>query len=426
MTQLTPGQPGIAGKPGRFVHSLAAALDYVLGHRGNPPSDNFKGAPRALPPHGTKCNLLYPQPFPVQCIAPGDVIRDVENLWLVTGGGDFDKMEVRLNSHLERIRLQEHAPVNAPGALFHSIWNAANDCRAQVVLLDVSPALGNTNQNLLLHCDYFLTPCEANKLSEKNLTSIPATFRDWYKQYAGGNPRTAIRDISRGIPYTEDIREVNRDAELPLPDIEPKFIGIILSRVDVNPKCKLNAWPQRLKDKEHCPTFCQTGQLCLMGPADKTPPCRRGTHPCNGRHMNLQRETVRNRQQGNRAAQLHEASMQVARKLFRGGQGGSHIDADPVPPAPPEGAPPEGTPPEGPPLRFGRRIKEDIDYLPRPGGGFSIPVDGTHFTNHPQHANTDNSDLFTQLWEDPLAFGDWCHKSAKSYVSKRPCSQYPY
>jgi cellulose biosynthesis protein BcsQ len=214
MTQLTPGQPGIAGKPGRFVHSLAAALDYVLGHRGNPPSDNFKGAPRALPPHGTKCNLLYPQPFPVQCIAPGDVIRDVENLWLVTGGGDFDKMEVRLNSHLERIRLQEHAPVNAPGALFHSIWNAANDCRAQVVLLDVSPALGNTNQNLLLHCDYFLTPCEANKLSEKNLTSIPATFRDWYKQYAGGNPRTAIRDISRGIPYTEDIREASFSAVL--------------------------------------------------------------------------------------------------------------------------------------------------------------------------------------------------------------------
>jgi hypothetical protein len=128
----------------------------------------------------------------------------------------------------------QHPKRNCLGALFHAIWNAGHSIDAEVILLDLSPALGLTNQVTILHADYFLVPCEVNKLSEKNLRSMGPLIESWYKTYqhggmAGGS-RIGYRDVTRGL--TNNLFPV-RTAELPLPDIAPQFLGIVLSKYDI-------------------------------------------------------------------------------------------------------------------------------------------------------------------------------------------------
>lgn len=124
---------------------------------------------------------------------------------------------------------------NCAGALFHAIWNAGFSVNAEVILLDLSPALAVTTEVTILHADYFLVPCEVNKLSEKNLRSMGPLIESWYKKYqfggemAGG--RIGIRDVTRGL--TNNLVPM-RSAELPLPDIAPKFLGIVLGKYDIH------------------------------------------------------------------------------------------------------------------------------------------------------------------------------------------------
>ena len=90
-------------------------------------------------------------------------------------------------------------------------------------------------QRSVMHSDYFLTPCENNRLSEKNLLALARHIRTWYKIFAHQAPRdrNSIRDYSRGLTAQQIPR---RKAHLPLPDIEPKFLGIVLNKYEISKK----------------------------------------------------------------------------------------------------------------------------------------------------------------------------------------------
>ncbi len=70
---------------------------------------------------------------------------------------------------------------------------------ADVVLYDLSPALGVTTELTLMHCDYFIVPCEINKLCEKNVSSIPDIFKKWYHDACGVCPLFVLALIMRGV-----------------------------------------------------------------------------------------------------------------------------------------------------------------------------------------------------------------------------------
>ena len=179
----------------------------------------------------TRCNLLVPYAFPV-----GDAAAGNRSLWLIQGGSRFEEMERKLSEEFESAGNR-----NAPGCLFHAIWNSAKRVNAEFILLDCSPALGRTNQTLVCHCDYFIAPCTVDKLCEKNLVSIPETFQEWYRDFQEDGKRayaySGFRQISRG--QTRDGPAA--DAELPLPEIEPKFLGIIMNKYDVAARANLGA-----------------------------------------------------------------------------------------------------------------------------------------------------------------------------------------
>jgi hypothetical protein len=60
------------------------------------------------------------------------------------------------------------------------VTHLVSQVKADVVLYDLPPALGVTTELTLMHCDYFIVPCEINKLCEKNVASIPDIFKKWY------------------------------------------------------------------------------------------------------------------------------------------------------------------------------------------------------------------------------------------------------
>jgi len=190
------------------------------------------GKPR--PTIRNNCNpnaLLVPYAFPVRA-GDGTV---VPNLFHVQGGLDFDEAEAQIHARMKRA--EEH--INIPGALFHAIWNAGKKCNsgagADAILLDLSSALGTTTELSVMHSHYVIVPCENNRLSENHLVSLPRHIKDWYLKYGHTAPthRTGLRDFSRGLTLN---CKPNRHATLPLPDIEPKFLGIILNKYEVGRK----------------------------------------------------------------------------------------------------------------------------------------------------------------------------------------------
>ena len=68
----------------------------------------------------------------------------VSGLFHVQGGLEFDEVEAVI--HRKLYLRNSEGNVNVPGAMFHSIWNAGFKCNADVILLDLSPALGTTTE----------------------------------------------------------------------------------------------------------------------------------------------------------------------------------------------------------------------------------------------------------------------------------------
>jgi cellulose biosynthesis protein BcsQ len=102
---------------------------------------------------------------------------------------------------------------NLPGAIRFLLETTAADCKADYVLVDMSPSLGPLNQNLLTTSDYFLVPLHPDYFSSMALTSLAATLPRW-KVWA---------DTAYGI-------EALRQADYPFQQPHSTFIGAIVQK----------------------------------------------------------------------------------------------------------------------------------------------------------------------------------------------------
>ena len=107
------------------------------------------------------------------------------------------------------------------GMVWHCIWRAAYRVKAEYVVMDLSPSFGKLNQNLLVHCDYFFTPCLADQFSQKALERLMLHFPNWYRDYHGqpGFPFSGVRAVTRGYrtPGTDCVL-----VRWPLPNMMPQ------------------------------------------------------------------------------------------------------------------------------------------------------------------------------------------------------------
>jgi hypothetical protein len=183
-------------------------------------------------------DLGYPHAFPVP---------NTRRLHIVLAGDDFDEVETKLatdGSDLQSVLAdcrQRHRATPYPGMVWHAIWRAAKSVNADIILLDFAPAVNALNKNMLMHCDYFITPCLPDQFSQKGLERLGLSLGKWYREFEptkGGQPHP---------PYAQGLRQASRGvnqggklpAEYPLPSMRPQFAGCIISGYNPKPTCVL-------------------------------------------------------------------------------------------------------------------------------------------------------------------------------------------
>lgn len=151
------------------------------------------------------------RPTPIQPVVC-EPVRGQSNLFLLPGHIGLAEYEVTLGIAQELsgslVTLQ-----NLPGSLRHLIQITANQYDIDYVLVDMSPSLGPTNQNLLMTSEYFLVPMAPDYFSvmaTDSLASVLPKWSAWRSQAATTSTLT--------------------DATYPFPNIQPKFLGTVVQK----------------------------------------------------------------------------------------------------------------------------------------------------------------------------------------------------
>lgn len=145
----------------------------------------------------------------VECVP----VPNNDALFLLPGSFDLSEYEVSLGVSFT---LSESMATlkNLPGSFAFLIDKTAEKYKADYVIIDMNPSLSAINQALLVSSDYFIVPTSPDNFSAMALESLSRILPRWEKW---------ARKARRGF----------KDAAYPLPDITPKFLGVIIQRFNI-------------------------------------------------------------------------------------------------------------------------------------------------------------------------------------------------
>jgi hypothetical protein len=127
----------------------------------------------------------------------------------------------------------ESFPVNKnlPGAPMSVIQQVARSVQAEIVIIDLNPAMSAFNRCIWWGCDYYLTPCMPDILSLKAFERLEERLSDWH------------------IEMTMNLRWTSKATATPiLKETPPVYLGAICGRVPANPTPAETAMIARLSD----------------------------------------------------------------------------------------------------------------------------------------------------------------------------------
>lgn len=141
----------------------------------------------------------------VECIS----IKRNENLFLLPGHLDLSENEVQLGLSFQ-LTESVGALKNLPGAFNYLFEKTAEKYNIDYVLIDMNPSLSSINQDLIICSDYFLVPTSPDLFSYMAIKSLSNILPMWEK-------------------WAKKARDLFRDAEYPLPNNTPKFLGYTIN-----------------------------------------------------------------------------------------------------------------------------------------------------------------------------------------------------
>ena len=99
---------------------------------------------------------------------------------------------------------------NLPGSFNYLIEKTAKKYNAEYVLIDLNPSLSAINQDLFVSSDYFIVPTSPDLFSFMAVKSLSRVLPSWEK-------------------WAKSARPIFEDAEYPLPNNTPKFLGYTIN-----------------------------------------------------------------------------------------------------------------------------------------------------------------------------------------------------
>ncbi len=142
----------------------------------------------------------------VNCIP----VEGRDGLFLLPGHVGFAEYEVTLGIAQE-LSGSIQTLKNLPGSINDLLEKTAAKFNADYILIDMSPSLGSINQNLLMISDFFLVPTTADFFSVMAIDSLVKVLPRWY---AWAKSASSM--------------QILREANYPFPDINLRFLGIIV------------------------------------------------------------------------------------------------------------------------------------------------------------------------------------------------------
>ncbi|MEP3068652.1 MAG: ParA family protein [Parvibaculum sp.] len=154
--------------------------------------------------------LGKPKPIEaVECFSP----KRSENLFLLAGHANLSEFDAALTlaqtSNNAIATLQ-----NLPGAFLELIKKTEESLEIDYTILDLNPGLSAVNQNLFLLADGFIVPTNPDPFSIMALQTLGTVLPRWEKWR-----RSAV--------------DLFADSAYPLPEITPKFIGVLIQRFNI-------------------------------------------------------------------------------------------------------------------------------------------------------------------------------------------------
>ena len=141
-----------------------------------------------------------------------------DSLYLVPGDIDISSFEDRLGETWGSAGTQI-ASIRAQIAIYRYVKYAAEQCDAQVVLIDLGPNLGALNRAVLGGCDYFISPLSPDLFSIKGTQNLGNKFVQWKEEW--DNALRKWKGGEQGIGADE------------LPHGHPVFLGYVVQQHNV-------------------------------------------------------------------------------------------------------------------------------------------------------------------------------------------------
>lgn len=141
----------------------------------------------------------------IECIQ----IRKNENLFLLPGHLDLSENEVQLGMSFQLTDTMG-ALKNLPGSFDYLFTVLTQKYQFDYIIIDMNPSLSAINQDLFISSDFFIVPTSPDIFSYMSIKSLSKFLPMW--------ERWAVK-----------ARPLFRDAEYPLPNATPKFLGYTIN-----------------------------------------------------------------------------------------------------------------------------------------------------------------------------------------------------
>lgn len=141
----------------------------------------------------------------VECIK----VKKNANLFLLPGHLDLTEYEVSLGVSFQLSNALGTLK-NLPGSFNYMIEKTAEKYNIEYVLIDMNPSLSAINQDLFISSDFFLVPTSPDIFSYMAVRSLARILPQWEK-------------------WGKSARPIFQDAEYPLPNNTPKFLGYTIN-----------------------------------------------------------------------------------------------------------------------------------------------------------------------------------------------------
>ena len=183
----------------------------VLGYTGATEFESFYQAQTSANIKAGLTPAFESQPKSLQPVKCVEIARR-KGLFLLPGHLGLSEYEVTLGIAQE-LSGTIQALQNLPGAIPYLLNATAEAVKADYAIIDMNPSLSSINQNILMTSHFFMIPCSPDFFSVLAIDSLSSVIPRW-----------------RAWATQAQTLKVFQDAAYPFPQVNPKFLGTVISR----------------------------------------------------------------------------------------------------------------------------------------------------------------------------------------------------